>query len=135
MTQKEAADRITAPPGSRIYGAVSVLVQYRCRAEYAMDVSREVFVPKPNVDSAVIVLRPDAGRYKAPVSEALFINVVKTGFGQRRKMLRNPLSAIVSDKEKLSAAFREAGVAETARAETLSVEEFIALSDAIYKEL
>jgi 16S rRNA (adenine1518-N6/adenine1519-N6)-dimethyltransferase len=131
MTQKEAADRITATPGSKIYGAVSVLVGYRCTTEYAMDVSREVFLPKPNVDSAVIVLTRDAQRYPAPKDEALFINVVKTGFGQRRKMLRNPLSQIVSDKEKLSAAFRNAGVAETARAETLSVEEFIALSDAI----
>jgi 16S rRNA (adenine1518-N6/adenine1519-N6)-dimethyltransferase len=131
MTQKEAADRITALPGSKIYGAVSVLVQYRCRTEYAMDVSREVFLPKPNVDSAVIVLTPDKERYPRPVDEALFINVVKTGFGQRRKMLRNPLSAIVGDKEKLSAAFAKADVAETARAETLTVEKFIALSDAI----
>jgi 16S rRNA (adenine1518-N6/adenine1519-N6)-dimethyltransferase len=96
-----------------------------------MDVSREVFIPKPNVDSAVIVLRTAPGHRGVPGSEVLFLAVVKNSFGQRRKMLRNSLSSLVPDADALSAAFERAGVKGTARAETLSVEEFVALADAI----
>ncbi|MDR1292658.1 MAG: 16S rRNA (adenine(1518)-N(6)/adenine(1519)-N(6))-dimethyltransferase RsmA [Clostridiales Family XIII bacterium] len=131
MTQREVARRICASPGGKDYGAVSVGVQYRCDTRYAMDVSREVFLPKPNVDSAVIVLRTQPGHRGVPENEALFLAVVKNSFGQRRKMLRNSLSSLVPDAGALSAAFEKAGVKATARAETLSVEEFIALADAI----
>jgi 16S rRNA (adenine1518-N6/adenine1519-N6)-dimethyltransferase len=131
MMQREVAERICAAPGGRDYGAVSVAVQYRCRTEYAFDVSREVFIPKPNVDSAVIVLRPGTERRAAPKDEKMFFAAVKAGFGKRRKMLRNALSALVPDANALEAAFARAGVKGTARAETLSVEEFIALADAI----
>jgi 16S rRNA (adenine1518-N6/adenine1519-N6)-dimethyltransferase len=131
MTQKEVARRICASPGGKEYGAVSVAVQYRYDTRYAMDVSREVFIPKPNVDSAVIVLRTEPGHRGVPRSEALFLAVVKNSFGQRRKMLRNSLSSLVPDADTLSAAFERAGVKGTARAETLSVEEFVALADAI----
>jgi 16S rRNA (adenine1518-N6/adenine1519-N6)-dimethyltransferase len=133
MMQREVAERICAPPGGKEYGAVSVVVQYRCRAEYAMNVSREVFLPKPRVDSAVIVLKPDLGHRGTPRDEGVFFAAVKAGFGQRRKMLRNALSALVPDAGALDAAFERAGVKGTARAETLSVEEFIALADAIYE--
>jgi 16S rRNA (adenine1518-N6/adenine1519-N6)-dimethyltransferase len=132
MTQREVARRVCAPPGGKDYGAVSVAVQYRCEATYAMDVSREVFSPKPGVDSAVIVMRPEPGRLGTPVDEETFFAVVKAGFGQRRKMLRNSLSALVPEREALAEAFELAGVEETARAETLSVQKFIALSDAVH---
>jgi len=131
MMQREVAERICAPPGGKEYGAVSVAVQYRCLTEYAMNISREVFVPKPHVDSALIALKPTPGRRGTPRDESVFFASVKAGFGQRRKMLRNALSALVPDPEALDAAFGRAGVKGTARAETLSVEEFIALSDAI----
>jgi 16S rRNA (adenine1518-N6/adenine1519-N6)-dimethyltransferase len=131
MMQREVAVRICAPPGGRDYGAVSVAVQYRCRTEYAMDVSREVFTPKPNVDSAVVVMRSEPGRCGVPKDEKLFFAVVKAGFGQRRKMLRNALSSLVPDAGALDAAFTRAGVSGEARAETLSVSAFIALADAI----
>jgi 16S rRNA (adenine1518-N6/adenine1519-N6)-dimethyltransferase len=131
MTQREVARRICASPGGKDYGAVSVAVQYRCDAGYALDVSREVFVPKPNVDSAVITLRTKPGHRGVPVNEALFFAVVKSSFGQRRKMLRNSLSSLVPDANALCAAFDKAEVKGTARAETLSVEEFVALADAI----
>ncbi|MDR1042417.1 MAG: 16S rRNA (adenine(1518)-N(6)/adenine(1519)-N(6))-dimethyltransferase RsmA [Clostridiales Family XIII bacterium] len=131
MTQREVARRICASPGGKDYGAVSVAVQYRCDTKYAMDVSREVFIPKPNVDSAVIALKTDPGHRGVPKNEALFTAVVKNSFGQRRKMLRNSLSSLVPDADSLSEAFDKAGVKGTARAETLSVEEFVALADAI----
>jgi 16S rRNA (adenine1518-N6/adenine1519-N6)-dimethyltransferase len=131
MIQKEVAGRITASPGGKEYGAISVAVRYRCRAEYAMDVSREVFMPKPNVDSAVIRLRPESGLRGTPRDEKLFFAVIKAGFGQRRKMLRNALKEIAGSAERLEAAFENSGVKGTARAETLDVEEFIALSDAL----
>jgi 16S rRNA (adenine1518-N6/adenine1519-N6)-dimethyltransferase len=131
MTQREVARRICALPGGKDYGAVSVAVQYRCDAKYAMDVSREVFIPKPNVDSAVIVLRTAPGHRGVPGNEALFFAIVKSSFSQRRKMLRNSLSSLVPDSDALSAAFDKAGIEGTARGETLSVEKFIALADAI----
>jgi 16S rRNA (adenine1518-N6/adenine1519-N6)-dimethyltransferase len=132
MVQKEVAERIAAPPGSRVYGAVSVAAQYRCAVEYAMDVSKEVFTPRPNVDSAVLVFTPRGDARRQPRDETLFFSVIKAGFGQRRKMLRNALSSVAPDREALQAAFEAAGVPGTARAETLSVEAFIELSDAIH---
>jgi 16S rRNA (adenine1518-N6/adenine1519-N6)-dimethyltransferase len=131
MTQREVAKRVCAPPGGKVYVAVSVAVQYRCEAAYAMDVSREAFMPRPNVDSAVIVMRSAPGRCGIPEDEALFVAVVRAGFGKRRKMLRNALAALVPDANALDAAFARAGVKGTARAETLSVGEFVALADAI----
>jgi 16S rRNA (adenine1518-N6/adenine1519-N6)-dimethyltransferase len=130
MVQKEVAARLLAKPGGRDYGAISVLVAYKAEASYAMDVTREVFMPKPQVDSSVIVLKPFA-RERVPVAEELFFRVVKAGFGQRRKMLSNALKVLGYSTEALEAAFKAAGVSGNARAETLSVEEFIELSDAI----
>ncbi|MDR2163036.1 MAG: 16S rRNA (adenine(1518)-N(6)/adenine(1519)-N(6))-dimethyltransferase RsmA [Clostridiales Family XIII bacterium] len=131
MMQREVAERICASPGGKDYGAVSVAIQYRYKAEYAMDVSREVFMPRPNVDSAVVVLKSAPERCGTPKDEALFFAVIKAGFGQRRKMLRNALSSLAPNAGALEAAFTRAGVKGTARAETLSVDDFIALSDAL----
>ncbi|MDR1496272.1 MAG: 16S rRNA (adenine(1518)-N(6)/adenine(1519)-N(6))-dimethyltransferase [Clostridiales Family XIII bacterium] len=132
MIQREVAQRICAPPGGRDYGAVSVAIQYRCDVRYAFDVSREVFIPKPNVDSAVIVLKGVTHLHGRPRDEDLFSAVVRAGFSKRRKMLRNALAALVPNADALEAAFVQAGVKGTARAETLSVEEFIALADAVH---
>jgi 16S rRNA (adenine1518-N6/adenine1519-N6)-dimethyltransferase len=131
MVQREVADRICAAPGGRDYGAVSVAVQYRCTAKRAIDVSREVFIPRPRVDSAVVLLEAAPGRRGVPRDEELFLRTVKAGFGQRRKMLRNALSGIIPLPADRDDAFARAGVDPGARAETLSVEQFIALSDAI----
>jgi 16S rRNA (adenine1518-N6/adenine1519-N6)-dimethyltransferase len=131
MVQKEVAERIAAPPGGRDYGAVSVAVQYRCSVEYAMDVPKDVFTPRPGVDSAVLLLTPGQGSRARPLDEALFFALIKAGFGQRRKMLRNALASVEPNKETLRAAFAATGIAETARAETLSADDFIRLSNAI----
>jgi 16S rRNA (adenine1518-N6/adenine1519-N6)-dimethyltransferase len=130
MVQKEVAERIVSPAGSKEYGALSVMVQYYSKVQLFMNVSHQVFVPRPKVDSSVIVLSPwQNGR--RPIDEKLFLSVVKAGFGQRRKMLRNSLDVLGLDREILSHAFEKADIQETARAESLSVNDFITLSDAI----
>jgi 16S rRNA (adenine1518-N6/adenine1519-N6)-dimethyltransferase len=140
MVQKEVAERIAAAPGSRIYGAISVLAQYYSRVTYLTDVSKEVFLPKPQVDSSVIILEPKpfadetpiAG--EKPIDAELFFSIIHAGFGQRRKMLRNALGGLLGlDRERLERAFTYSGIDPARRAETLGVEEFIALANAIFK--
>jgi 16S rRNA (adenine1518-N6/adenine1519-N6)-dimethyltransferase len=130
MVQKEVAQRILHGPGSREYGAVSVAVGYRAKCELVCEVSREVFFPRPQVDSAVLRITPQE-RAEKPLDEALFFSVVKAGFGQRRKMLANALKTLGYTPEVLAAAFETAGVLPAARAETLGIEEFIALANAL----
>lgn len=120
MIQKEVADRIVAPPGSKTYGILSVLLQAFYHIEYLFTVPPHVFRPQPKVQSAVVRLqRNDVERL--PCDEKLFRTVVKTAFNQRRKTLRNALRsitfAIAPDEELLSL-----------RAERLSVHDFIQLT-------
>ena len=132
MMQKEVGERIAAQPGTKAYGALSLAVQYYATVTQVSKVSREVFFPKPNVDS--IVLRLDL-RKEAPVSlenEQLFFDVIKAGFSQRRKTLRNTLSGLASlSREELEEAMEAAGIDPGRRGETLSMEEFAALSNQI----
>lgn len=132
MMQKEVGERIAAQPGTKAYGALSLAVQYYATVTQVSKVSREVFFPKPNVDS--IVLRLDL-RKEAPVSlenEQLFFDVIKAGFSQRRKTLRNTLSGLASlSREEMEAAMEAAGIDPGRRGETLSMEEFAALSNQI----
>ncbi|MDR2157046.1 MAG: 16S rRNA (adenine(1518)-N(6)/adenine(1519)-N(6))-dimethyltransferase RsmA [Clostridiales Family XIII bacterium] len=130
MVQKEVAERIVSPPGSRVYGAISVMAQYYSRATQAADVSRDVFFPKPQVNSAIIVLEPRAPAEGKPQDEELFFRFVRAGFGQRRKMLRNALGVLGFEKERLDDIFERAGIDSARRAESLGVGEFIALANA-----
>lgn len=134
MLQKEVADRILAQPGGRTYGALSVAVQYHCTVSPVARVPKEVFVPRPKVDSAVI--RLDMRREK-PVelaSEAAFFAVVRGGFGQRRKTLLNSLTGVMGrTKEEIGGVLAEAGIDPRRRAETLSIQEFADLSNLIYQ--
>ena len=101
MMQREVAERICSGPGNRIYGALSVAVQYYSVVSEVMDVPKEKFMPMPKVDSAV--LRLDL-REEPPVdliSEKMFFRVVKAGFGQRRKTLLNSLGASGYDKDRI----------------------------------
>jgi 16S rRNA (adenine1518-N6/adenine1519-N6)-dimethyltransferase len=121
MVQKEVGERFAAKPRDKAYGAVSVKVAYHGEAKVVGLVPPSVFVPQPNVDSALV--RIDRGAHPAidptlVTAERLF-EVVKAGFGQRRKMLRGNLSGIVSPES-----FERAGVAPTARAEELGIEEW-----------
>jgi 16S rRNA (adenine1518-N6/adenine1519-N6)-dimethyltransferase len=124
MVQKEVGERLAAYAGDEAYGAVSLRVQYFADAKIVGKVSPSVFVPKPNVDSVLVSLvRRDHVRVDpAMVSEDELFSVIRTAFGQRRKMLRRSLSAWTSE-----GVFERSGVAETRRPEELTLEEFAAL--------
>ena len=122
MIQREVAQRIAEPPGSRTYGIMSVLLQAWYDIEYLFTVNEGVFSPPPKVKSAGVRLKRN-GVKELGCDEALFVKVVKAAFGQRRKMLRNALRA----------AFGDFGCAEhpffTERAEKLSVAQFVELTN------
>ena len=128
MVQKEAAQRICAPVGSRMSGAVTVSVNYYAEPELLFHVSAGSFMPAPKVDSAVIRLNI---RSEPPVEtdEQRFFRVVKAAFSQRRKVISNSLSSgLGMDKASVIAALEQAGVSPTARAEALSLEDFAAVA-------
>lgn len=125
MLQKEVVDRMVAEPDTADYGRLSVMLQYRFAMGMAFHVPPGAFTPPPKVDSAVVRMAPlPADRLRAR-DEPRFASVVAAAFGQRRKTLRNATRALVPDE-----AFTRAGVDPGRRGETLSVEEFVALSDA-----
>jgi len=127
MAQKEVAERLRASPGTKDYGSMSVFVQYYSVPEIIAYVSKNVFLPPPEVSSAIVRLNP---RLRPPVevpSDELFFDVMHCAFGQRRKTLLNSLSdcpALGLSKEQVSQVLHEAGIASSRRAETLSLEEF-----------
>lgn len=132
MVQKELAERMQAAPGSKDYGALSLAVQYRAQARLAFSVPPSVFLPRPKVASAVIVLERLAAPSVQPVDEDLFFAVIRAGFNQRRKTLPNSLSSVLQlPKEQVNAALAAAGVAPERRAETLTMAEFARLADEI----
>lgn len=126
MLQKEVVDRLVATPGTRDFGRLSVMVQYRCRAEPLFIVKPGSFRPAPKVDSAVVRLTP----YEAPPyparDEALFSRLVNQAFTQRRKTLRNALKGFVD-----AAQLESLGVDPALRAEVLPVETFVTISNAV----
>ena len=125
MMQKEVADRIKAAPGSKIYGALSAAVQYYCTIEQIATAPKEVFVPRPKVDSAVLKLVIRKEKPAELIDEKMFFRCIKAGFGQRRKTLSNSLMGIGDvTKEQVKACLEELGIDEKRRAETLSLEEF-----------
>ncbi len=123
MVQREVAERMTAAPGSKIYGALSVAVQFRSEPRVAFEVPPENFLPPPEVTSAVVVC--DVRKPSFEVDEEFFTRVVRAAFAQRRKTLLNSLTGAGFDKEKILAS----GIDSKRRAETLSLEEFARLSN------
>lgn len=124
MFQKEVAQRICSKEGSKIYGILSVLTQAFYDAEYLFTVPPSVFNPPPKVDSGVLLLKRKEN-FSLPCDEALFFKVVKTGFQQRRKTLRNSLKTFnLSDNLKANTIFGQ-------RPEQLSVSQFIELTSLI----
>jgi 16S rRNA (adenine1518-N6/adenine1519-N6)-dimethyltransferase len=123
MFQREVAERITAPPGSKAYGRLSVLAGWRTKARILFDIAPSAFVPPPKVTSSLVELvpRPDP----IPCDSRALQRVTESAFGQRRKMLRQSLKSLGADPLALLAA---AGIEPTARAEDLSVEGFAALA-------
>ena len=126
MLQKEMADRLSASPGSKDYGALTVLVQRYYRIEFLKRVPKTVFIPRPEVDSAVIKLKPRAGNELPVFDNDLFESLVRQGFSQRRKQLRKLIANSVSD---WPAAATSIGVDQQTRAENLSLDHWIALTN------
>ncbi len=126
MVQKEVAERIASPPGSKVYGILSVLCQFYARVEYLFTVPAHLFYPRPRVDSAVLrfTFFPDAEKQVA--DPRLFRIIVRHSFGQRRKMLRNTLSNLFS-----SDILAQLDFDFSRRPETLSVEEFVDLTNRV----
>lgn len=132
MVQKEAAQRLTAKAGTRECSALSVAAQYYAETEKLFDVSRGSFIPQPKVDSAVIRLTVREKPAAEPGDEKRFFEIIKAAFSQRRKTALNCLSASLGlPKEDVRAALLKAGLLETARAETFSIEDFSKLSELI----
>jgi 16S rRNA (adenine1518-N6/adenine1519-N6)-dimethyltransferase len=121
MFQKEVAERIASPPGSKKYGILSVLLQAYYTIEYVFTVSEHVFFPPPKVKSGVIRLKRNSV-LKLDCDETLFHQVVKTAFNQRRKTLRNALKGLIDGSSE------ELTVLLGKRAEQLSVDEFVFLT-------
>ncbi|SFF31146.1 16S rRNA (adenine1518-N6/adenine1519-N6)-dimethyltransferase [Paenibacillus catalpae] len=132
MIQKEVAERMAAKPGGKEYGSLSVAVQYYCEPSLVCIVPHTVFIPQPNVDSAVIKL---AVREKPPVDvedEAHFFRIVQASFAQRRKTLANNLTAFVGKerREEMTQLLISCDIDPVRRGETLSLDEFARISRA-----
>jgi 16S rRNA (adenine1518-N6/adenine1519-N6)-dimethyltransferase len=125
MFQREVAERIAARPGSKSYGRLSVLVGWRSEARILFDVAASAFVPAPKVTSTLVELVPRST--PLPCDADALQRVTQAAFGQRRKMLRQSLRSLGGEPLALLAA---AGIAETARAEEISIEGFVALARA-----
>lgn len=133
MVQKEVADRMQTGPGSKDYGALSLAVQYYATAKVILNVSATCFMPRPNVDSAVIKLT----RHKEPTvnvaDEKLMFKIIRASFNQRRKTLVNGLKnspELSFSKEHIVKAIEKIGKPETIRGEALTLEEFAELANA-----
>ncbi len=137
MVQKELADRFTASPGGKDYGATTVKMLYRCSIERVISVPRTVFLPPPQVDSVVLRLTPHAAPPVDVPDEGAFLELVETAFAQRRKTLKNALSSgkeSAGAREAVALALADAGIEPGRRAETLSLAEFAALARSQAKE-
>jgi dimethyladenosine transferase len=131
MVQKEVAVRMTARPGSKDYGALSVAVQYFTEPRMVMDVPPRSFMPAPEVTSTVIACRVRETPAAVPADEKLFFRLIRAAFGQRRKTLLNALTGAGITKEMSRAGLAAAGIAENMRGEQLSLADFARLSDAV----
>ncbi len=131
MLQKEVAGRLTAGPASKAAGALTIFLWLYYDVRAAFGVPASAFSPPPDVDSTLVVMEP-LGKPRVPIpDEAFFRAVVKKAFSTRRKTLANALKDPSMGKEALMAAFEEAGIDPARRAETLTIEEFSALSTAL----
>ncbi len=138
MVQKEVAERMKVGPGSKDYGALSLAVQYYASPYLVANVPANCFIPRPNVDSAVIRLT----RHETPAvsvdNEPLLFNIIRASFNQRRKTLQNGLknsNLIPASKEAIADAIRETGLPESVRGEALTLEQFAELSNVLNKKI
>jgi len=124
MLQNEVVERITAKPGNKSFGRLSVMVQYYCETEYLFFVGPESFNPPPKVDSAILRLTPWAERPYQAIDDKQLSKLVAQAFSMRRKTLRNNLKKIISAEQ-----IESLDIDPSHRAETLGVEDFVKLSN------
>lgn len=123
MLQKEVVDRMVATPGSKVYGRLSVMLQYRYRMQKMFDVPPGAFTPAPKVTSSIVRMVPKKVDELLPVDLEHFAVIVAAAFNQRRKTLRNALAKLLTEKD-----IKKAGVDPALRAEALDVEAFVRLA-------
>lgn len=126
MLQNEVVERMVAEPGSKAFGRLSVMLQYRYTMDKLLDVPPESFQPPPKVDSAIVRMIPYSAQELAPLDERVFAEVVLAAFSQRRKMLRNTLSAY---RDRVD--FDALGFDLARRAEEVSVDEYVRVAQAL----
>ena len=133
MFQKEVAERLTANPGTKTYGRLSVLIQYCAKIYALVSVTASAFFPRPEVDSLVLGIEFQHPVLFQAIDEPLLFQVVKAAFGMRRKTLKNALSGsnLAFGDESISDLLERAGINPQRRAETLSVKEFVTLSNVL----
>lgn len=124
MLQKEVVERMASGPGSRQYGRLSIMLQYRCRVTHLFTIGPEAFEPPPKVESAFVRLEPFQQPPVYVTDEVLFGKLVKQAFSQRRKTLRNTLQDLLD-----AATITALGIDPSARAETLAIKDFAVLAN------
>lgn len=128
MAQREVGERLAAGPGSKAYGQTSVMVAYFGRARVVSQISRRAFYPVPNVDSVVVQIE----RHEPPeIDRETLFRIVRAAFSQRRKTLRNTIAGPAGSTDAAERALERAGLSPRARAEELSLNEFVALAQAL----
>jgi 16S rRNA (adenine1518-N6/adenine1519-N6)-dimethyltransferase len=125
MLQKEVVERLTAAPGGKDYGRLSVMVQYHCQADYLFPVPPGAFQPPPKVDSAVVRLTPYARPPWPAIDPAWLSRLVAQAFSQRRKAIRNSLKTLIAPE-----VFDTAGIDPGLRPDHLSVADYVTLANA-----
>ena len=132
--QKEVAERIAAPEGSKTYGSLSVFVQFHADAEYLFKIGRKAFFPVPKVDSAFIKISFKDNKIKVK-DKKTFFKLVRGGFNQRRKTLANNMKRIFGvNNEKAVKVLEKAGLDGKIRAENVSILDFAKISDLLYNK-
>ncbi|NMV48181.1 16S rRNA (adenine(1518)-N(6)/adenine(1519)-N(6))-dimethyltransferase RsmA [Lactobacillus reuteri] len=139
MMQKEVAQRLTAKPGTKQYGALTLAIEYQMQAKIAFDVSRKVFVPAPNVDSAIVVLTPRTNPLPVqPFDKQKLFGFIRGCFAHRRKSLWNNLQSLIGKdpvvKEKMTAVLTQLDISPQIRPEKLTLEQFIELANALHQQ-
>jgi 16S rRNA (adenine1518-N6/adenine1519-N6)-dimethyltransferase len=132
MIQKEVGERIAARPSTKDYGALSIMVQYHCNAKIIRKVPPNSFIPQPKVDSIVVKLDKLPQPSVEVKDQKLFFRVSRESFNMRRKTLWNAMKNLKLDSTKMEEAFEISGIDSKRRGETLSLQEFADLSNAIY---
>jgi 16S rRNA (adenine1518-N6/adenine1519-N6)-dimethyltransferase len=134
MVQREVADRLAAPPGSPAYGGVSAKLAYHADVETLRRVPRDVFWPRPNVDSTVLRLTPRPAPLDVDVDRRALFAVIDAAFAERRKTMRNAVRRLGLDAEASARVLREAGIDPSTRAERVGLDAFARLASLLVRD-